>query len=98
MRETLETLLKRLSNSKALRWLTNPAWERGWDEGTTAGYIIAERLVRVEATNAERRRVRQILNRERARLLDLEEVEWKGYSKELLDEVETIITLVGGED
>lgn len=97
MQETLKTLLNRVSNSRALRWLTNPAYERGWDDGVATGYSISERIVREEATATERRRVNEILNRERARLLDLEEVEWKGYSKELLDEVEVIMTLVGKE-
>lgn len=98
MRETLETLLNRLANSRKLRWLTNPAYDRGWDDGVLFGYSVSERLAKKEATKAERKRVNEILIRERARLLDLEDAQWKGYSAELLEEIEVIMTLVGKEE
>jgi hypothetical protein len=94
----LETLKRKLTSSRAYRWLTSYAYEQGFDEGVGVGYKLAERLVSHEATNAERRRTLEILTRERARLLELEELEWKGYSAELLDEVEAIMTLVGREE
>ncbi len=98
MRETLKTLVTRLGQSRKLRWFTNPVYDRGLVDGIALGYQEASKLVERVATNAERRRVNDILIRERARLLDLEEMEWKGYSKELLDEVEAIMTLVGKEE
>lgn len=98
MLETLKTVQNQILKTRFFRWLTAPVYERAWEEGLAVGYKIAERLISHEATNAERRRVNEILIRERARLLDLEEAQWKGYSAELLDEVEALMTLVGQEE
>lgn len=94
----LETLKRKLAISRFYRWLTSYAYEQGFDNGIGVGYKLAERLAKHEATNAERRRTLDILIRERARLLDLEELQWKGYSAELLEEVEVLMTLVGKEE
>ena len=98
MLETLKTLLNRLSNSKALRWLTNPAYERGWENGIGLGYKMAERLVTLEATNAERERVLEILTNERARLLVIEESQWEGYCADTLEQIDLLMLAVGSRE
>jgi hypothetical protein len=56
---------------------------------------MAEQIAHQEGVNAERRRIQKILVAERDRLLTLEKVNWKGYSQEVIYEVETLMALVG---
>jgi len=94
----LETLMKRLARSRPLRWLTNPAYERGWEDGIGLGYKMAERLVALEATNAERERVLEILTNERARLLVIEESQWEGYCADTLEQIDLLMLAVGSKE
>lgn len=98
MQETLKTLLNRVSNSRALRWLTNPAYERGWEDGIGLGYKMAERLVTLEATNAERERIIKIMTQERARLLIIEEQQWEGYCADTLEQIDLLMLAVGSKE
>ena len=91
----LETLKTKLASSRIYRWLTSPAYEHGFDEGVGVGYKLSERLVRHEATNAERARVLDILIKERARLLTIEEQQWEGYCAETIEQIDLLMLAVG---
>ncbi len=94
----LETLVKRLATSRAFRWFTNPAYEQGWEDGVGVGYKLAERLATLVGTNAERERVLEILNNERARLLAIEESQWEGYCADTLEQIELLMLAVGSRE
>ena len=94
----LETLVKRLATSRAFRWFTNPAYEQGWDDGVGVGYKLAERLVALDATNTERERVLDILTKERARLLLIEDKQWEGYCADTIEQIDLLMLAVGSKE
>lgn len=81
--------------SRIYHWLTAIPYEEGWNDGVSVGFSMAEQIAHKEGINAERRRINKILVAERDRLLTLEQVNWKGYSQEVIYEVETLMSLVG---
>jgi hypothetical protein len=94
----LDTLKKRLANSRAYRWLTSYAYEQGWEDGVGIGYKLAERIAKNEATNDERQRVLDIMSRERARLLAIEEKQWDGYCADTLEQIDLLMLAVGSKE
>jgi hypothetical protein len=94
----LETLKKKLANSRAYRWLTIYAYENGFSEGVGIGYKLSEKLVRQQSTNAERKRVLDILSKERARLLAIEERQWEGYCADTLQQIDLLMLAIGSKE
>ena len=94
----LETLRNKLANSRAYRWLTTYAYENGFNDGVGIGYKLSERLAKHEATNAERERVLDILSRERARLLLIEEKQWEGYCADTLEQIDLLMLAIGSKE
>jgi hypothetical protein len=94
----LETLKKKLANSRAYRWLTSYAYEQGWEDGVGIGYKLAERIAKNEATNDERQRVLDIMSKERARLLEIEEKQWDGYCADTIEQIDLLMLAVGSRE
>jgi hypothetical protein len=94
----LETLKKKLANSRAYRWLTSYAYEQGWEDGVGIGYKLAERIAKNEATNDERQRVLDIMSKERARLLAIEEKQWEGYCADTIEQIDLLMLAVGSRE
>jgi hypothetical protein len=94
----LERLKNKLANSRAYRWLTSYAYERGWEDGVGIGYKLAERIAKNEATNDERQRVLDIMSKERARLLAIEEKQWEGYCADTIEQIDLLMLAVGNRE
>lgn len=94
----LERLKNKLANSRAYRWLTSYAYERGWEDGVGIGYKLAERIAKNEATNDERQRVLDIMSKERARLLAIEEKQWEGYCADTIEQIDLLMLAVGSKE
>jgi hypothetical protein len=78
-------------------WLTQKPYSEGWDDGVIVGHQLAQKDAKLVVTVSERKRFKNILKRERERLIQMEKLHWDGYNADIVAEIDVLMVLVDDE-